>query len=58
MRIKLRRRTCCSAEGSDCLVPVPTPAGAEAARAAASSAAAAAFSDVVIFSSITHTSPS
>ncbi len=41
LRMKLRRRTCCSAEGSDCLVPVPTPAGAEAARAAASSAAAA-----------------
>ncbi len=41
LRIKLRRRTCCSAEGSDCLVPVPTPASAEAARAAASSAAVA-----------------
>jgi hypothetical protein len=30
-----------SAEGTVCLVPVPTPAGAEAARAAATSAAAA-----------------
>ncbi len=41
LKIKLRHRIGSSAEGTVCLVPVPTPAGAEAARAAASSAAAA-----------------